>query len=103
MAAMSPRRAAGQLLLRGVLFTLRRKCGKPGCHCATGQAHESPALAYPVAGRTKTMTLHEQEIAEVAAALSRYGAAREELDQAAEAGIAVLAARRAARRGGRQR
>jgi hypothetical protein len=34
-------------MVRGALFTLRRRCGKPTCHCATEGGHESPALAYP--------------------------------------------------------
>lgn len=85
-------------LLRGVLFTLRRKCGKPGCRCASGDAHESPALAYPSGGRTKTMTLAEQDVARVRAALDRYRVAREELDRAADAEIAALRAQMAARR-----
>lgn len=102
MAVMSPRRAGGPLL-RGTLFTHRRKCGKPGCRCATGDAHESPALAYPAGGRTKTMTLAADDVEEVAAALARYRAAREELDSAADAEIANLAARAAARRAERRR
>jgi hypothetical protein len=85
-------------LLRGVLFTLRRKCGKPSCRCATGQPHESPALAYPCGGRTKTMTLTEADVPGVDAALKRYRAAREELDSAAEAQIAALQAQVALRR-----
>ena len=85
-------------LLRGVLFTLRRKCGKPSCRCATGEPHESPALAYPWGGRTKTMTLTEADVPRVDAALKRYRAAREELDSAAEAQIATLQAQVALRR-----
>jgi hypothetical protein len=93
------RRGATELtLLRGVLFTLRRKCGKPSCRCATGEAHESPALAYPAGGRTKTMTLTEQDITRVSAALERYRVAREELDSAADADIAALQAQIASRR-----
>lgn len=93
------RRGATELtLLRGVLFTLRRKCGKPSCRCATGEAHESPALAYPAGGRTKTMTLSEQDVARVSAALERYRVAREELDSAADADIAALGAQIAGRR-----
>lgn len=90
-------------LLRGVLFTLRRKCGKPSCRCATGEPHESPALAYPSDGRTKTMTLTEADVPGVGAALERYRVAREELDSAADAQIAALQAqiglRRKQRRG----
>jgi len=99
MVGMSSSRAPEPLVLRGALFTLRRKCGKAGCRCARGDAHESPALAYPAGGRTKTMTLLADQVEEVQAALARYHAARDELDQAAEAGIADLTARLGARRG----
>jgi len=92
MSAMS-RRSEGSLL-RGTLITFRRRCGKPNCHCAAGEPHESPALAYTEGGRTKTLTLADAEVAEVAAALARFEAARAVLERAADAGIAALRARR---------
>lgn len=98
MMVKDGRGATELTLLRGVLFTLRRKCGKPSCRCATGEAHESPALAYPAGGRTKTMTLSEQDVTRVSAALERYRVAREELDSAADADIAALQAQIAGRR-----
>lgn len=79
-------------LLRGTLFTLRRRCGKANCRCAEGDAHESPALAYPEAGRTKTLSLTHADLDEVRAALERYERGRAELDAAADAGIAQLRA-----------
>jgi hypothetical protein len=92
---MSPRSSRSEgSLLRGTLTTFRRRCGKPTCHCATGDPHESPALAYTEGGRTKTLTLSEDEVAEVEAALARFQAARAELERAAEAGIAALRVRR---------
>ena len=81
-------------LLRGTLITFRRRCGKPTCHCASGEPHESPALTYTEAGRTKTLTLTEADVADVQAALTRYQSGRDELDRAADAGIAALRARR---------
>ena len=81
-------------LLRGTLITFRRRCGKPTCHCASGEPHESPALTYTESGRTKTLTLAEADVAEVQAALTRYQTGREELERAADAGIAALRARR---------
>ncbi len=45
-----------------------------------GRAPREPALA----GRTKTLTLSEADVPEVAAALARYAAAKAELDAAAE-------------------
>lgn len=98
MMVKNRRGATEPALLRGVLFTFRRKCGKPSCRCATGEAHESPALAYPSGGRTKTMTLTDQDVARVSAALERYRVAREELDSAADAEIASLQAQIARRR-----
>jgi hypothetical protein len=86
------------LVLRGTLTTFRRRCGKPNGRCAAGEPHASPALAYTEGGRTKTLTLAEAEVAEVAAALVRYEDARAELDRAADAGIAALRSRRERRR-----
>ena len=86
-------------MLRGTLTTFRRRCGKPTCRCADGDPHESPALVYTVQGRTKTMTLSAGEVAEVAAAIARYEAARTELEDAAAAGLARLRGRRAERSG----
>ncbi len=92
---MSPRSTHSEgSLLRGTLTTFRRRCGKSTCHCASGDPHESPALAYTESGRTKTLTLAEQDVAEVQAALARFQAARAELERAADAGIAALRARR---------
>lgn len=95
MPCIAPR--ARPLVLHGTLTTFRRRCGKASCRCASGDAHESPAFTYTEAGRTKTLTLSDAEVAEVSAALARYEAARAELEAAAHAGVAALRARRAAR------
>lgn len=77
-------------LLHGSLITLRRRCGKPTCRCAAGEPHETPALSFSYQGRTKTVTLRTEDLAEVAAALQRYRTARDKLEQDAEAGIEAL-------------
>jgi hypothetical protein len=82
------------LVLRGTLTTFRRRCGTPSCRCASGEPHESPALTFTEAGRTKTITLSAGEVAEVAAALSRYQVAKAALDAQAEVGLARLRGRR---------
>ena len=76
----------------------RRRCGKPACRCATGEPHESPALTYTEAGRTRTMTLRAAEVAEVRAALACYEQARGELDRTEAEGLVVLRGRRAGSR-----
>lgn len=92
MLCIAPR--SRPLMLRGTLTTFRRRCGKVNCRCATGDAHESPALTFTESGRTKTITLSAKEVAEVSAALARYEAAQAELDTAAQAGLAKLRSRR---------
>ena len=94
MPCIAPR--AQPLVLHGSLTTFRRRCGKASCRCASGDRHESPAFTYTEAGRTKTLTLRDTEVAEVAAAVARYEAAKAELEAAARAGVAALRARRAA-------
>ncbi len=94
----SRRKPTEAMVLPGVVFALRRKCGKPGCHCATGDPHETPALAYPEAGRTKTLTLANADLDEVRAAVARYQTAKDELDRAGRLGIDELRAQVAARR-----
>lgn len=96
-------RQARPLVLHGSLTTFRRRCGKATCRCASGDAHESPAFTYTEAGRTKTLTLRDAEVTEVSAAVARYEAARAELETAANAGVAALRARRAARAKGERR
>lgn len=91
--AVTSRSRPQSLIVRGTLFTLRRRCGKANCHCASGPPHESPALAYPQGGRTKTITLAASEVEQVRAALQRYNTAKAELDAQADAGVAVLRAR----------
>lgn len=101
MPCIAPR--ARPLMLHGSLITFRRRCGKTSCRCASGDRHESPAFVYTEAGRSRTVTLTDSEVAEVAAAVARYEAAKAELEAAARAGVAALRARRAASpKGGRR-
>lgn len=91
------------LLLRGSLITLRRRCGKPSCRCAQGQPHCSPALSFSAQGKTRILTLTSDLLPEVRAALQRYRRQQEGLEHQAEAGLRQLArrlqqARQAARR-----
>src|SRR5712672_2236033 len=42
-------------LLPGSLYTLRRKCGKPSCHCSRGELHESTVLSYRGQGKPRNL------------------------------------------------
>ncbi len=84
-------------MLRGVLVTLSRRCGRPNGHCARGEPHQSPALACPEQGRTRTLTLTAAAVPEVRRALARYQAMAVRRGQARQ--VAGALRRGAARRG----
>lgn len=86
------------VMVRGTLTTFRRRCGKSSCRCASGERHETPALMYRDGGKTRIVTLSQEDAPGVAAALDRYQRARAELEAAADEGIAALRARRAGTR-----
>ena|SRR5680860_60145 len=89
-------------LVRGSVVVQRRRCGKPNCHCASGEElHETTALSYSQSGRTRTLMLAAADVAAVARAVERYRRARAELDAQADAGLAALITARARSRRGR--
>lgn len=80
-------------LLRGSLITLRRRCGKPSCHCARGQPHCSPALSFSSKGKTNILTLTPDLLQQVRLALQQYRRQQLSLERQAEAGLRRLARR----------
>jgi Family of unknown function (DUF6788) len=94
------------LILRGSLITWKRKCGRPGCRCARGELHTTPALSYSVGGVTQMVMLHDAVLPVVQAALDRYQRAQAFLDRRVQASVTTLRAqlareKAAARRGRR--
>jgi hypothetical protein len=87
-------------LLRGSLITLRRRCGKPNCQSsATGEPHQTRRCrSCTTAAPDQIVTLCEDDLDEVAAALGRYRLAREQLERDAEARIEAIRVWAATRR-----
>lgn len=52
-------------LLPGSLYTLRRRCGKPTCHCAHGELHASTVLSYRGQGRPQNITFSAAQLPDV--------------------------------------
>jgi hypothetical protein len=88
-------------VLPGSLITLRRKCGRANCRCATGELHETPALSYSVRGRTKMLTLTPEEVPAVRRAVTRYRKAVQDLEVEARAELDALVETTKARRSSR--
>jgi hypothetical protein len=76
--------------LRGSLIVLRRRCGKPTCHCAKGRPHTSPALSFSEKGKTRILTLTKAELPAVRRALHRHKQTQAHANAEAAKGLRLL-------------
>jgi hypothetical protein len=51
-------------LVKGSVYDLRTRCGKPSCHCASdeGPLHTSPVISWSEHGKTRLRTLPPGEL-----------------------------------------
>ena len=63
---------AREPLLPGSLYTLRRRCGKPTCHCAQGELHASTVLSYRGQGRPQNISPAPEHIPAVRQLTDEY-------------------------------
>jgi hypothetical protein len=59
-------------LIRGSFGTRSRRCGNPGCHCATGAKHTSKYLSATDEGRVRQVHVPAGDEDRVAAGVARY-------------------------------
>ena len=52
-------------LVRGTVYTLRRKCSKPSCRCAQGERHASVVLTANIKGKTRLWTIAQDRVEEL--------------------------------------
>ncbi len=52
-------------LLKGSVYELKTRCGKPSCHCAApqGPLHSTPVLSWSHAGKTRLRSLSASDLA----------------------------------------
>ena len=63
---------ARQSMLKGSVYQLQRKCGKPTCRCASGILHGSMVLSWSEAGRTRLLSIPEQSVDRLRRLTERY-------------------------------
>ncbi len=68
---------AREPLLPGSLYTLRRKCGKPNCHCIRGELHESTVLSYRGQGRPRNISPLPEQLDSLRAMTHEYRRCRQ--------------------------
>lgn len=52
-------------LVAASLVTIRKKCGRPGCHCLTGEGHPGFLLTYKEKGKTHSVYVPQDLVPEV--------------------------------------
>lgn len=68
-------------VMRGSLLVRRRKCGKPNCHCAQGEGHESLFLVISEKGRTRQLFIPKDWEARVRRWVADYHRARDLMEE----------------------
>lgn len=95
--------ASAQPLARASLVTMARVCGKPGCHCATGDKHVSLYLAARFGKQRKMFFVPPDLEDEARRLVANFKALDGLLEEMSQAQLTRLAALKAAPRKGRPR
>jgi len=57
--------AERQPMVKGSVYRMQRKCGKPNCGCAAGDGHDSMMLSWSEGGRTRLRSIPEEKLNEL--------------------------------------
>lgn len=52
-------------LVKGNVYEMARKCGKPNCICTRGELHRSMVLSWSEGGRTRLLSIAPERLREV--------------------------------------
>ncbi len=59
-------------VIKGTVYELKRKCGKPGCKCAQGQLHARMVVSASEKGKTKLRAIPRGFLVETQQRVRRY-------------------------------
>lgn len=59
-------------VIKGSVYELKRKCGKPGCRCAKGPLHSRMVLSASEKGKTKLRAIPRGSLLEIKQKVRRY-------------------------------
>lgn len=62
MAKLKDELISRKPMVRGTVYELKRKCGKPTCRCMKGELHKQMCIAVTSKGKTKLRSLKGDEI-----------------------------------------
>lgn len=76
--------ASGNWILRGSLSERASKCGKPSCHCASGDLHHSLYLVQSQQGKVRQLCIPKDWQERVRQAVSDYRAMQQLIEDVSE-------------------
>jgi hypothetical protein len=68
--------------VRGSIYELKGKCGKPNCYCAkTPRRHISLMLSFSYKGKTRLVPIRKEQIPEIRARIDDYKQLKAAVDE----------------------
>lgn len=77
-------------LLAGSLVQIAKHCGRPGCHCQTGEKHVGWYLTRSVAGKTQTTYVPQEMLQEVQGWIVEYRRIKQLIAEISELNRALI-------------
>jgi len=62
----------GYPMVKGTVYPLRRRCGKPNCRCAGGKLHETIVLSASISGRSRLWAVPAAQVEKMCKLTKRY-------------------------------
>jgi len=81
-------------LLPGSMYTLRRRCGKPTCHCAQGEGHAAWSLTFMAGGKKRVERIPKDWVDDVGRRVAAGRAFQDALREVLTANAELLVLRR---------
>jgi len=81
------------LLVKGNVYEMARKCGKPNCVCTRGELHRSMVLSWSEGGKTRLLSIPPErlgELKEKSQAYLQFRRARARVTEIGQEIVAVL-------------
>ena len=81
------------LLVKGNVYEMARKCGKPNCVCTRGELHRSMVLSWSEGGKTRLVSIPPErlgELQEKSQAYLQFRRARARVTEIGQEIVAVL-------------
>lgn len=88
--ARRARLAPGRPVLAATLTQIRKRCGRPACHCYHGDPHLAWHLTYKAEGKTRTVYVPHDLLDEVRAWIEEHKRIKALLDEIHQLTVALV-------------